>query len=120
VTTDGAERPLFDPGLQPERTSLAWRRTGLALTVASLLSVRVLPVVLGPWATVPAVLGLVAALTVLVLAHRRQRVLQHALARQDGGGVLGPGGRLLLFTAVVVSAGGAAASSLVLAAGGFF
>jgi putative membrane protein len=73
-----AVRP-WDPGLQPERTALAWRRTGLALTVGSLIGLRVLPPLLGPAAYLLAGLGVVASLAVLAAAHRRYRRVHRLL-----------------------------------------
>jgi len=84
-----AVRP-WDPGLQPERTALAWRRTGLALTVGSLIGLRVLPPLLGPAAYLLAGLGVVASLAVLAAAHRRYRrvhrlLLAARVAGRSGG-----------------------------------
>ncbi|MFJ8635350.1 DUF202 domain-containing protein [Streptomyces sp. NPDC093568] len=40
MNAPAAAEPERDPGLQPERTRLAWRRTTLSGTVAAVLAVR--------------------------------------------------------------------------------
>ncbi|MBU7599824.1 DUF202 domain-containing protein [Streptomyces sp. P38-E01] len=65
-----------DPGAQPERTRLAWRRTTLAATVVLLLTVRHQLVASGGvlgWAAVA--VAVAAWLGLLVAAHRRLRRL---------------------------------------------
>ncbi|WP_320780171.1 DUF202 domain-containing protein [Streptomyces sp. CRN 30] len=65
-----------DPGLQPERTRLAWRRTTLSVTVAGVLAART-ALAGGPSAGGVVVCALCAALwlALLVLAHTRMRDL---------------------------------------------
>jgi hypothetical protein len=65
-----------DPGLQPERTRLAWRRTTLAGTVATVLAVKA-ALNNGPDAPgiTVAVLACTLWLAFLTVAHRRIRVL---------------------------------------------
>jgi putative membrane protein len=64
---------VFDVGLQPERTALSWRRTGLSVCAGSLIAARILPEVFGLWALVPGMIGVAAAIVLLVLAERRYR-----------------------------------------------
>ncbi len=70
---------LFDPGLQPERTELAWRRTTLAIAVGSLVAMRLLPAVFGHglW-ILPGVLGLVAAGAIWLAARSRYSAVSAA------------------------------------------
>lgn len=67
--------PPFDPGLQPERTALAWTRTACSLSVVGLLGLRLA----GPLG--PAIMGLaaVACVGVLFILGRAKR----RFARQD-------------------------------------
>ncbi|MEU7325680.1 DUF202 domain-containing protein [Streptomyces griseoviridis] len=65
-----------DPGLQPERTRLAWRRTTLSSTVAAVLAVKtVLHDSTSATGVVAGALCGVLWLGFLALAHRRTRTL---------------------------------------------
>jgi uncharacterized membrane protein YidH (DUF202 family) len=90
---------LFDPGLQPERTELAWRRTALSLGTGSVIAARLLPELFGDalWA-VPGAVGVVLAVLLWGLARRRYLAFGHQL-RQEVVGRL-PGAGLLAVTAV--------------------
>ncbi|MEU3298533.1 DUF202 domain-containing protein [Streptomyces sp. NPDC006678] len=78
-----------DPGLQPERTRLAWRRTTLAFTVAAVLAAR--QVVhhqgLSGSDVVAFALSALVWLAFLSLAHRRIRAM--AVLRPPGAMPLG-------------------------------
>ncbi|HYN66254.1 MAG TPA: DUF202 domain-containing protein [Ornithinibacter sp.] len=62
-----------DPAAPQERTTLAWRRTGLALLVGSLTVGRLTLDALGPAVVVPTVLGVVLAGWVMVVSLRARR-----------------------------------------------
>lgn len=107
---------LFDPGLQPERTELAWRRTALALGVGSLVAARLLPEAFqhAAWPFV-GLAGLVAATVLWVAARRRYRRVTDVLGR-DGDRAVLPDASLIVALTSLVSTIGIVAFVIVLVA----
>lgn len=105
---------LFDPGLQPERTALAWRRTGLALLTGSLVAARILPETLGPGAALLGLVGVAAASALLYAIHRRYRHHhRHLLSAGDRAPIAG--GRLIAATTAFVTAAALTSIAIVIA-----
>ena len=111
-----------DPGLQPERTELAWRRTALAIAIGSLVSLRIFPLVLpaaaAGWGAVPGAIGLVAACALWFGARRRQlrttawlRTTTPGAARDPAAGP--PGAGMLLALTVLACGFGAVSLAIV-------
>lgn len=90
-----------DPGLQPERTSLAWSRTILALLTTSAVTLRWIDLY-GP--AVLTLLGLLVVLALMILAQqrRRYRVQTRGLAR---GGLRANAAAVVALTAALVVLG---------------
>jgi putative membrane protein len=114
------DRGPFDPGLQPERTELAWRRTALAIAIGSVISLRIFPLLLpadaAAWGLAPGVLGIGAAAAFWVAARRRQlhttAALQSSLAPVSLTASL-PGGGMLLALTMLATAFGAVSIAIV-------
>jgi uncharacterized membrane protein YidH (DUF202 family) len=82
---------VFDPGLQAERTALAWRRTALALAVAAVGAARLAAPALGPGALVLGGVGLLLAAVVALCSRSRYRSVHMSLtARSDLRGLRRP------------------------------
>ncbi|WIM67630.1 DUF202 domain-containing protein [Corynebacterium breve] len=67
--------PVSDPGLQPERTSLSWQRTALAMLVCSATLLR--------WSghypgVVFGAIGLLAVLSLVITVTQRKRYAREA------------------------------------------
>lgn len=98
---------LFDPGLQPERTELAWRRTGLSIAVGSVVAMRLLPEALGNgWWIVPGILGVIFSAVLWQWSRRRYEKVSFATVTMRDR-TLVPDGALLLALAVFVTLVGA-------------
>ena len=72
---------MNDPGAQPERTLLAWRRTSLSLVVAALVAIHLAQVSQSVVALVAAVLCLVLALA--TVAESQYAHGNHTAAMSD-------------------------------------
>lgn len=93
-----------DPGLQAERTLLAWRRTCLTLAVGYLLWIRFLSEELGFVAVLTGVLGLIAVAVCWSLPTIRYR-RWHGHLRDDPEGFRVGGHPMLVLATTAVAAG---------------
>ncbi|MGC9537914.1 DUF202 domain-containing protein [Streptomyces sp. UG1] len=76
MSAGAAAEPVRDPGLQPERTRLAWRRTTLSGTVVAVLAVKTaLQGGLSATGVMAGALACLLWLAFLTLAHHRIRTL---------------------------------------------
>lgn len=75
---------LFDVGLQPERTALAWRRTALAFVVVSAAALRILPGRLGVSGLAAAILAVLLCAALVTSVHKRYRWHQRQLSIARG------------------------------------
>ena len=111
-------RRPFDPGLQLERSELAWRRTCLSVALTAVVAMRLLPAALhdGRWIIVGAI-GTVLSAVAWMLAGRRCRRIGTALV-DSGLRARLPGGLLLALVAIAVALVGGCGAALAITAAG--
>lgn len=104
-------RTLYDHGLQPERTLLAWRRTCLSFGVASLVAMRFTAEAFGLFAVLAGILGAGLAVLAYALAALGYRRAHASLLDR---GMLDRGGWPLLCATAAVAVVGILCSAAVL------
>lgn len=117
MTAAGAPPPrIADGGLQLERTSLAWQRTGCSIVVLVGVGVRLAAHLDSAWlTTVVSMVGLVAALAVLTIIRQTMPDRRALALDSDTGQVYvrsTAATRGLLMSAVVAAMGAAALLSV--------
>lgn len=96
-----------DPGLQGERTALAWTRTALALAIAGALVTRLTVDRLGVFALALGAIAVVLAAVMAMLA--RARFVSTAASLHESGSLLSDGRVLALAAGSVLATAAAAA-----------
>ena len=107
---------IFDPGLQPERTLLAWRRTALSLAVASAAVVRFVAPVVGPVVVVVGLLGLALCGAAYVGAATQYRRVTGELVTRGATGhglMTSPGAACATLTGALLLVGAGALAFVV-------
>ncbi|MEV1294307.1 DUF202 domain-containing protein [Pseudonocardia sp. NPDC049635] len=103
---------MADPGLQLERTALAWRRTGLAVLVGGVVGARLLLPEVGPaaWGLgfFATTMGMVVVFAAGPRLRRAERVVRGVPA------ATGPGGGLVAALAATCALAGGVALAVVL------
>lgn len=91
------QEPSLDPGLQSERTAMAWQRTALGLGGVSALLLH--HAQQNRLAAIPGVIGMLTALGFLVMAERRY---EHTVRRVASGNLPAGAVAMLLIAAATV------------------
>jgi uncharacterized membrane protein YidH (DUF202 family) len=99
---DDPHGAVFDAGLQPERTLLAWRRTCLAIAAGFVATIKYFTDAIGAVAIVLGVVGIGLAGVAWLVCTLRYRRVHRGLV---GDGSLASGGTLPLLVAGAVSVG---------------
>lgn len=103
------ENPHSDPGLQPERTSLAWGRTMLAMMTVGALSIRWLPI---HGLHVFSMVGLAFLVAVSIFFTQRKRYRIRVIGFSDSK--VAPDVAAVLCTAATISALGLMEAAVVI------